>query len=190
MKLPIFRLEDDMTLNFACRSGDYFVWLQWCDFLAPTLRTVDLWEMRAGDTALLTNRLEDVPDWLDLLPSELTGRYLSQALDRLQRSVVPGEPVELPNLWRLRAGDLLLWMGDSRGLYDDTGGVLMLIECHASALLLGTAAQIDDLGDLLVFAAPTLLESRPERQQQIRQASAAANRRKPLNVWTELWMLG
>ncbi len=190
MKLPIFRLEDDQTLNFACRSGDYFVWLRWGDFLAPTLRIVDLWEMRAGDTALLTNRLEDVPDWLDLLPSELTGRYLAQAFDRLKRSVVPRQPVELPNLWRLQAGDLLLCMGDSRGLYADTGGVLALIECHASALLLGTAAQIDDVGDLLVFAAPTLLESRPERQQQIRQAIAGANRRGPLNVWTELWMLG
>jgi len=106
-KPEIISFRRDMTLRLPCRQGDFFLWLGYPDiFSGPdAIQCYDLWEMRDGYHITITNRIEDLPAWFELHPTEVCGVLAMKMMVKIEKGLRPGEPMDGPNLWRLKSGD-------------------------------------------------------------------------------------
>ena len=130
----------DMTLRWACREGDFVLWARFQGIFSSPGReyeVVDIWELRDGNFVTVTNRRFDLPVWFDLHPLEVSGSLLGWMQEKLDKGYNPPEPVDAPNLWRLFAGDRIVWVGPSRGDVHSEDGVLGLFDFRENALVYG-----------------------------------------------------
>jgi hypothetical protein len=103
----------------------------------PQYKVADIWELRDGNFVTITNRQCDLPDWFDLHPLEVSGSLVWWMKTRLDEGYNPQEVVEGPNLWRVFAGDRLVWVGASRGSVHSEDCVLQLVDFRENALVYG-----------------------------------------------------
>ena len=137
--------EHDMTVRWACRPGDYMLWASFRGLLSDPdnpYNPADAWALRNGNFVTITNRRFDLPDGFDLHPSEVSGRLVGWMMQRLDEGYDPDDPIDGPNLWRVRAGDRVAWMGDPRGGVDGDGLVLGLLNFNVDALIYGEPLDI------------------------------------------------
>lgn len=137
----INRMEKNTTLILPCRKGDVLVWLRLNGnpFQGSLeYQIADLWVLNDGDQVLLTNRLEDVPDWLPIFPTKVTGRntwvmmaWLDQGHDPFSKQV---NLDNLQNVWKVNSSHYLIWLGKSRpdlesanGFMESQNGVLRIL---------------------------------------------------------------
>ena len=135
----VISLGPDMTVRWACRAGDYMLWASYQGILSnpgDPYTVADLWELRDGNFVTITNRRSDLPDWFQLHPSEVSGALHEGVGPELEGGYSPDEPMEGPNLWRIRAGDRLVWVGPARGKVGE-GTVQGLLNCTSDALVYG-----------------------------------------------------
>jgi hypothetical protein len=106
----------DMTLRWPCRGGDFLLWFGYRDMVSgpDAIQCQDLWEMRDGHHVTITNRLEDLPPWFRLHPTEVCGSFVYKLMPRVEQGDYPSEPMSGPNLWRLKVGDRVAWVGAHR----------------------------------------------------------------------------
>jgi len=132
--------DRDTTARWSCRSGDYVVWARFLGMGATQGRgysIADFWEMRDGDVVTLTNRVADLPTGFELHPLEVSGTLLSEMLKRLADGYCPGEPMDGPSIWRVRAGDRLAWMGSPRPGLSGDHDVLNITTFRTDSLVYG-----------------------------------------------------
>jgi len=100
------------TLTLEVNSSDHILWVRWKNIFSPTsdIDILDFWEMREGDSVAITNRIEDLPPWFELHPTEVSGSAVYLMMKKLKSGYRPTEPVDGPNLWRMQAGDRLVWV--------------------------------------------------------------------------------
>jgi hypothetical protein len=109
--------------------------------MANEAELADFWEMRDGDHITITNRWDDLPTWFELHPTETGGLLSYKMLAKLEAGYRPKEIMEGPNIWRIKAGDRVVWLGDSRPEQQAEQGVLALVVCNACALMVGESSQ-------------------------------------------------
>ncbi len=51
-----------------------------------------------------------MPSWFELHPSEVGGSAVFKMMQRLTAGYQPKEPMHAPNIWRVKAGDRLVWV--------------------------------------------------------------------------------
>jgi len=100
-------------------------------------KLVDIWELRDGNFVTITNRLADLPYGFDLHPLEVSGPLTGWMMRRLDEGYKPEAPMEGPNLWRMLAGDRLVWVGPPRGGVVCENGILGLVTFGENALVYG-----------------------------------------------------
>ncbi len=125
-----------MTLRWACREGDFVFWAKFQGiFSSPghEYRIADIWELKNGDFITITNRYSDLPDWFDLHPTEVSRPSVS----RRKEQICLEELIEAPNIWRVFAGDRVVWVGLSRPGIMSENGVLELVDFRENALIYG-----------------------------------------------------
>jgi hypothetical protein len=135
-------IANDTTLRWSCRQGDYLMWFRCHNAFAnpsPYFKPLDMWEMRDGYFVTITNRLQDLPGWFQLHPTEV-----SEAMARDMQDQTPDEPLDGPNIWRLQAGDRVVWIGESRGEQAAVDGMLAILVCEECALALGETRRLPD----------------------------------------------
>jgi hypothetical protein len=106
--------------------------------LAPPERQFkvpDFWALKDGDWVTITNRVSDLPSWFELHPLEAAGTTLYWMMEKLKSGYKASEPCEGPNVWKVLAGDLLVWLGPSRKVLEAEDGVLGLITFDDNALV-------------------------------------------------------
>jgi hypothetical protein len=138
--IGVLAVERDTTFRWLCRQGDLLLWMRWTDILAAPdagLSIVDLWELRDGDSVTITNRLEDLPTWFELHPTETQGTFAYKMLRDLKDGHQPGDVMDGPNLWRLLAGDRVVWMGESRPGQHAVDHILAILDLRQCALAIG-----------------------------------------------------
>ena len=122
------------------RAGDFVFWARSDNILAsrnPGFKIADIWELQDGDSLVLTNRPADLPIWFDLHPREVSGLLSFWMIERLKQGYAPKEPIDAPNIWRVFAGDRVVWVGPKRdGLHYDNG-VLAIVDFRENALVYG-----------------------------------------------------
>jgi hypothetical protein len=113
--------------------------MRWRDTFSdqPDLRILDGWNIGEGDFLTISNRIEDLPPWFELHPTEVTGLAAFKMKKKLEAGYVWGEPVDGPNLWRVLPGDRIAWAGAHRRDMKSIGGVLSLLEFRKCALVIG-----------------------------------------------------
>jgi len=190
-KPEIISFGSDMTLRWPCRAGDFLLWLGYDNMFAKpeSIKIRDFWEMREGYHATITNRLEDLPPWFRLHPTEVCGSFVYKMLPKVEKGDYPDAPMQGPNLWRLNCGDRLAWVGAARPDRRSVDGILAILDCHSCALAIGEAYW-ESVESFAGFGAPSTEEMKPENARRCQAALAAVKKLGQPREWMDAWMLG
>jgi hypothetical protein len=135
----VFRTGKDFTARWSCQQGDYLLWLRRDPFdgIREEARILDVWSMSDESSVTITNRWQDFPPWFDLHPLEVSGRFIPWMKTRIEARDYPAEPIDGPNIWRVKGGDRIVWVGLSRLGQSLVDGVLGIVDCRAAVAVLG-----------------------------------------------------
>jgi hypothetical protein len=157
------------TLRLEVNPSDYVLWVRWKHIFSPTndIDVLDFWEMKEGDSVAITSRIEDLPPWFELHPTEVSGAACYWMMKKLESGYRPSEPADGPNLWRVQTGDRLLWVkcpdlqtGQPRH---------SVIAFESDALLFGEGhVHPGDLASFISFGAPLESSASKELVFQVR----------------------
>ncbi len=114
-----------------------------------------------GYHVTITNRPEDFPVSFELHPTEVCNSLVSMMAARIEAGEYPEAPLEGPNLWRLKTGDRLAWVGAERPERQSVSGILAIVECRECALVVGDGDR-GGLDDFIGFGTPTRPDMNPE----------------------------
>ena len=159
----MIRFDSDMTLRWACCTGDYVFWAKFQGLSSSEgheYKIADIWELRDGDFLTITNRYVDLPDWFHLHPLEVSGAAVSWMMKRIAGGYKPDEPIDGPNIWRVFAGDRVVWVGPKRHGVESENGVLGLVDFEENALVYGEPFNLS--GDFPSFGGFDKGEPSPE----------------------------
>ena len=183
-------IRSDSTLRWSGRRGDLVVWLRPPNPLLSNEKAasfLDIWELIDGDSVLITNRLEDLPTWFQLHPSEVCNSLAFQFLRDVGGRLPADEPMEVANVWRVLPGDCVAWIGPSRPTVQAQGHILELAAFHVSAAVIGQPQTLDPR-DTYGFRAPAGAPS-PEQSAGLRTVARHAFQQPASYLATE-WALG
>jgi hypothetical protein len=180
-----------MTLRWPCRGGDFLLWFGYRGvFSGPdAIQCQDLWEMRNGHHVTITNRLEDLPPWFRLHPTEVCGSFVYKLMPRVEQGDYPSEPMNSPNLWRLKVCDRVAWVGADRPDRLSVNGILGILDCRDSALAVGEAYW-ESVQSFAGFGEPTTEEMKPEDVARCQAALVAVKKLGVPRAWEPEWKLG
>ena len=187
----IVRFARDMTLRWPCRRGDFILWMGYSGIFsgAGSIQVHDLWEMQDGYHATITNRPEDFPAWFELHPTEVCNSLVYKMAAKVEAGEYPEAPLEGPNLWRLKTGDRLAWVGEERPERQSARGILAIVECRECALVVGDGDR-GGLDDFVGLGTPTTPDMNPEDAARCRAAVEAVKQLGLPRNWGPEWRLG
>jgi hypothetical protein len=163
---------DNATLRWSCRAGDFVLWIGTDSVFnanrASSWSVRDFWQMRDGDYLTITNRWADLPGWFELHPLEVAGRAVWEMQKRLDAGHKPKEILDGPNLWRVKAGERLVWVT----IADSANPVKGMLNMRACALVLGENA--NPTSSEIFFGAPDGNELPPSAAAAMRAGFDAA----------------
>ncbi len=145
--------------------------------------------MRDGYRVTVTNRPEDFPAWFELHPTEVCNTLVWKMEARIKEGRFPKEPLDGPNLWRLRSGDRVAWVGADRPGRPSVDGILAILDCHDCALGIGEG-EFSRPEEFVGFGSPTTTEMKPE---DVARCQTAVNIVEHLEIpltWASKWRLG
>lgn len=192
-KKIVVRFDGDMTQRISCRTGDFLVWIGCPGVYAATEQKPiihDVWEMREGDFATVTNREDDLPPWFELHPTEVSNSLAYKMMGRLNNGHVPGPITEAPNLWRIRAGDRLVWIGNSRPGVAAHGHILSLFDFRESVLVYGETNRKRTMEELLAFGSISDEGQQPQNVDKCHEAVEVVQTMGAPRVMDTQWTLG
>lgn len=155
----------DETVRWSCCKGEFVLWVATDSFLtsdrssAWTIR--DFWNMRDGDFVTITNRWVDLPVWFELHPTEVADGAALEMMKRLNAGYQPKGPLDGPSIWRVKAGDRLVWVS-TRNTSHPVLEVLDLRSCVVA------------LDENSTSSSETLLDFGVPRDNELPGAAAAA----------------
>ena len=187
------RFRHDQTVRWPCRSGDYIIWASYSGGLLPggRFKPRDLWQLFDGDVVTLTNRKTDLPEDFQLHPLEIAEMGEIAMLRLIAEGSVPSEPVNADNLWRVRVGDRLAWVGRPRtGPDNQTVEVLELMIFDSDALVFGEPTYL--AGGAVTFGGFDVDDETAEREATLRIGwNAIVNEGPPDRISARAqWRLG
>lgn len=136
----VTNFTNDSTLYLPVKKGDFLIFCPFRGILykpEEAYTIADIWELKDGEKVTVSNRPCDFPDWFELHPTEVRNRLAREMMKKLETGYEPKEIMDGPNIWRLREGDRMIWMGESRAGYPDDFGLLQVFNFESSALVVG-----------------------------------------------------
>lgn len=185
----VLEVGRDNTFRFSFRSTDLLVLFRISNLLTEDVKVVDLWGVGDGCSALITNRVEDLPAWFKLHPSEVCNTVAYRLLDQFNEGEYPCEPIEGPHIWRICAGDTLVWLGDSRPHVDSYNGVLGVYRFRECALAIGDTAE-GTMESYMYFGALGDEHDSPLGVQRLRLAAKLVRSLGLPREMSTAWLLG
>jgi hypothetical protein len=155
--------------------------------MAPDFDIADVWELRDGDYVTITNRMADLPPWFELQPDEACDRAAREMMKRLNEGFQPSGAVDGPHLWRLNAGDRLVWVRDSPGASDSPVKLVLEVRSSALAVVESNRPDFDPL-DLMDIGEGTANPTTVQMRRTGYQAACALG--APRTVSTGPWGIG
>jgi hypothetical protein len=134
------RTSKDFSARWPCQQGDYLLWFRRDPINSPQheAQIIDVWSIPNRASVTITNRWQDFPGWFDLHPNEVCNSLLGWMKLRIEaRDHYPEEPIDGPNIWRVRAGDRIVWVGPARVGQASIDGVLGILDCREAVAVLG-----------------------------------------------------
>lgn len=187
--------KGDMTLRWPCSRGDFLIWFGWKGLLSmfeddPSKAVLirDVWEMRDGDQVTITNRYEDIPGWFTLHPLEVCNRFIPPMQKLLDSGYDPPDPLEGANIWRIKDGDRLAWVGKLSPGLPQKGPIL--VDFRECALVIGENAGKITMDNIYKFGAQTKEKYTPSELAMICEAIRAVFQLGMPRTFTPEWKLG
>ena len=137
----------DTTERLSCRKGEFLIWLRWPDLFATKHELMDFWRLNDGDYVVITNRIEDIPSWFELHPTEASGTMALKMMEKLESGHRPSDPMDGPNIWRVLAGDRMVWVQISQGNIGVDENIRKIFEFEQNVLVVGNPDRTHDLFD-------------------------------------------
>jgi len=175
----LLAFDDDTTLRWSCREKDVLCWLRIPGVFSVEWQILDLWQCDAGDFVTMTNCIADFPPNFKLHPLEKKGAAARKQGSFSAEYAESIEYVEAPNLWKVRSGDRLLWVGESRPQTRPIDGVLGLVEFREDALVAReNNKQFADMNDYLAWSAGVRdeMSDQPEVLARVQHGIKVVNR--------------
>lgn len=183
--------RSDFTERWSCREGDILVWLRAPEYLEANddFRVADFWYLRDGEHVIVSNRAVDFPAWFTLHPTEAVGAEADRIMAKLNEGWEPEDPVDGPNVWRVCAGDRVVWVGHRSDSPAADDGVLRVLDCRENALVAGEGRH-NGIEEWMAFGDLPTEQPTSEQGRLMRAGVAAAKSLgAPRNVATE-WFIG
>src|SRR5262249_45609335 len=79
-----------------------------------------------------------------LHPSEVCNSRVHKLIPKVERGDYPLEPMDGPNLWRLKSGDRVAWVGAERPERRSLNGILAILDCSDCAVAVGEGKVSND----------------------------------------------
>lgn len=189
--MKVTSVKEDTTIPIPGRCGDYLLWIRGGDPLNPKSdpQIVDVWELGRGDSVMITNRYDDLPEWFELTPREARGHAAYALLPKVKAGQTPEAPVVAPNIWRVLAGDCIAWIGDSRSGKRAEHGILMIYVCTAYCLVAGEPGD-GSLDGWQAFGALSSPEPDPNVLDATRRALDHVQAMGPGVIRVDGWAIG
>jgi len=182
------KVGNNATLRLSVRSGDYLLFVATdspFDSDSESAWTIrDFWQLRDGDSITMTNRWVDLPVWFELHPLEVAGRAVSEMMKKLEQGFQPSEPQDGPNIWRIKAGDRLVWVTVS----GSGSGVREIFDFSSCALVLGETNRAMEIFSL--FGEPDDGDPPPEVTAIMRKGFEEAARLGMPRTFSLEWRFG
>jgi hypothetical protein len=140
--------------------------------------------MRDGDFVTVTNRWADLPAWFKLHPVEVADSAAFEMTKRLNAGYKPTEPMNCANIWRVKAGDRLVWVAAS-----DSNPVKEVLEFRHCALVLGENSALS-WEEIASFGAPEGNELPSTAASAMRTGFKTAFALGVPRVFSEDWKFG
>jgi hypothetical protein len=187
----IIAFGNDMTLRWPCRRGDFILSFGFPGILSTpeAIRIKDVWEMQDGYHVTVTNRLEDLPIWFRLHPTEVCDSFAYQMMPKVEKGDYPAEPMEGPNLWRIKSGERMAWVGRDRPERHSRNGVLAVLDFVACALVVGEGHH-DDLNEFAGFGRLTKAKMNAGDIARCQFGVEVVRRLGLPDTWSPEWLLG
>jgi hypothetical protein len=135
----ILRAGQNFTARWGCRKGDYVLWFRRNPFsaVAEKPQVIDLWSTPDEATVTITNRWQDFPGWFDLHPTETANELVTWMKKRIETGDYLDQPIDGPNIWRVKGGDRVVWVGPPRPDQASVDGVFGILDCEVAVVVLG-----------------------------------------------------
>lgn len=170
---PVAHFGPQMTVRWSCRKGDFLAWFRWRGIFGNPENSVDMldvWEMRSGDFVTITNRTDDLPRWFELHPTEVCNHLAYEMAAKLNKGYRPSGIMDGPNLWRIRGGDRLAWIGEQRADIQPQGHVLAVLDFDNPALAVGETNRNQTMEDAIAFGSLTPEGQEPQNAAKVHEA--------------------
>ena len=146
---------------------------------------IDIWELNDGDFITISNRTEDLPEWLELFPTEVVGRLSYKFIKQFERGDFPAQPAEGLNIWRPKTGDRLVWSATN-----EKNMIKRLFLFNSCAFAIGENTRIDLYESLHSFGGFTK-EDRPLDEVEMgRRAKGLVLEKGMPREYAHDWKLG
>jgi hypothetical protein len=186
-----FNDDESATIELPCREMDHVVWLRPTGVLkdpAEGVQIVNYWECREGDKVTITNKYEDLPDWFTISHKEVRGRAAHLFVQDTRRAK-PLTPVSGENVWRVKSGDRIAWLGRPRRTFGSDNGVISIFECGAHVLALGEPCA-SGLEAWQFFGAPSSSTPNEYALSAVRTAIELVKQRGTRALRVDPWAIG
>jgi hypothetical protein len=176
----------DTTLRLPLQPGDHLLWIATDSPFSANSQSAwtirDFWQIHDGDAVTITNRWADLPAWFELHPLEVAGRAVGEMMKKLATGFNPSARLDGPNIWRVKAGDRLVWVTVS----PSAGEIRKLFDFPSCALVLGE----NTTRPTTVFGAPDDANPSPAVTSAMRKGFEAATRLGMPRTFCPEWRFG
>ena len=132
------RIEYNTTLELSFLEDDFLIHFAPEGLFSDTWKVVDLWELSEGQSALITNRVEDLPVWFELTPYDTGDFGMYSMLEAIRNGRGSKEDqMDGPSIWRPESGHYLIWVGKSRDGQAAVDGILRVLYFDENAIVIG-----------------------------------------------------
>ena len=141
------RIKSSMAVTLDMMEGDVLMWIRWDILTASpsiTFQAIDLWRHSHGDQVNITTSAKEVPVWFQFHATERSHGVSLEMMANLCAGIGAEEIQEGPNIWRVCAGDRIIWTGCSREPSKETEGWVHVYSFDENALVTGTPLSLLD----------------------------------------------
>lgn len=193
--MEITTISNDITRVVSCRNGDILLWVyDTVSIYDPSIKLniADLWVTNDGESVLITNRLEDIPEWFPLRPEMVGGRNVYPMVKKLNDGfkLDQYDLGDAPESWKVNVHHYVIWVGDKRNDSDYNNGILAIFGFATGSLAL---LQKNDLDiDELTGGSSSDYNSHltDEKARNIRMALEFLEGQGKPRKYAEKWTLG
>ena len=108
---------------------------------------------------------------------------------KMEKGYKPGERIDGPNLWHLKSGDRVAWVGAERPERPSVNGILSILAFDECALAVGEG-NWGSIEEFVGFGAPTTPGLKPEDAARCHAAVKVVKQLGVPRTWGPEWRLG